>query len=85
MRDQGILIRHNEAFERIEGLDDGVVLYLESGKQLKTDIILWANGRSGNTEDLGLETIGVTPSAGSLARQRVLSNPVRERLRGWVM
>ncbi len=32
MRDQGILIRHNEAFERIEGLDDGVVLYLESGK-----------------------------------------------------
>ncbi len=62
MRDQGILIRHNEAFERIEGLDDGVVLYLESGKQLKTDIILWANGRSGNTEDLGLENIGVSPS-----------------------
>lgn len=63
LRDQGILIRHNEAFERIEGLPDGVVLYLESGKQLKTDVILWANGRSGNTEDLGLENIGVTPSA----------------------
>jgi NAD(P) transhydrogenase len=63
MRDQGILIRHNEAFERIEGLDDGVVLSLESGKQLKTDIMLWANGRSGNTEELGLENIGVVPSA----------------------
>lgn len=63
MRDQGILIRHNEAFESIEGLDDGVVLYLESGKQLKTDIMLWANGRSGNTEELGLENIGVVPSA----------------------
>ena len=62
LRDQGILIRHNEAFERIEGLDDGVVLSLESGKQLKTDIILWANGRSGNTEDLGLENIGIMPS-----------------------
>ncbi len=63
LRDQGILIRHNETFEKIEGLDDGVILSLESGKQLKTDIILWANGRSGNTEDLGLENIGVTPSA----------------------
>ena len=63
LRDQGILIRHNEAFERIEGLDDGVVLSLESGKQLKTDILLWANGRSGNTDDLGLENIGVMPSA----------------------
>lgn len=63
LRDQGILIRHNEAFERIEGLDDGVVLYLESGKQLKTDIILWANGRTGNTDLLGLEQIGLTPNS----------------------
>ncbi len=82
MRDQGILIRHNEAFERIEGLDDGVVLYLESGKQLKTDIILWANGRSGNTEDMGLETIGVMPSPrGHPAREREFPNPVRKHLR----
>ena len=63
LRDQGILIRHNESYERIEGLDDGVVLYLESGKQLKTDVLLWANGRSGNTEELGLENIGVTPTS----------------------
>lgn len=63
LRDQGILIRHNESFARIEGLDDGVVLYLESGKQLKTDILLWANGRSGNTDDLGLENIGVESSS----------------------
>jgi NAD(P) transhydrogenase len=63
MRDSGILIRHNENFSRIEGLDDGVVLHLESGKQVKTDILLWANGRAGNTEDLGLERIGVEPNA----------------------
>ena len=62
MRDQGILIRHNESFEQVEGCDDGVVLSLNSGKQLKTDIILWANGRNGNTENMDLETIGVTPS-----------------------
>ena len=59
LRESGVLIRHNESFERIEGRDDGVVLYLQSGKQVKTDILLWANGRSGNTEDLELEHIGL--------------------------
>lgn len=59
LRDQGVLIRHNEQFERIEGRSDGAVLCLQSGKQVKSDIILWANGRSGNVEDLGLENIGV--------------------------
>jgi NAD(P) transhydrogenase len=62
MRDQGILLRHNETMSKIEGHSDGVVLSLESGKQLKTDILLWANGRSGNTEDLGLESIGISPN-----------------------
>lgn len=59
MRDSGVVLRHNEAFSKIEPMDDGVVLYLESGKQVKTDILLWANGRSGNTDDLNLAAIGV--------------------------
>jgi NAD(P) transhydrogenase len=62
MRDSGILIRHNETFAKIEGHDDGVVLFLESGKQVKTDILLWANGRAGNTDNLNLNTIGVEPN-----------------------
>ena len=62
LRDQGVLIRHNETFERLEGCRDGAVLYLQSGKQIKTDIVLWANGRSGNSDNLGLENIGVNPS-----------------------
>lgn len=62
MRDQGILIRHNEEYARIEGQSDGVVLSLQSGKQIKTDIFLWANGRSGNIENLGLERIGIAPT-----------------------
>jgi NAD(P) transhydrogenase len=37
-------------------------LHLDSGKQLKTDILLWANGRMGNSQGLGLETIGMTPN-----------------------
>ncbi|MEM6691284.1 MAG: FAD-dependent oxidoreductase, partial [Planctomycetota bacterium] len=28
----------------------------------KTDAFLWANGRSGNTEDLGLQNIGIEPN-----------------------
>jgi NAD(P) transhydrogenase len=59
LRDQGIIVRHNEEYERIEPLDDGVVLHLKSGKKLKTDILLWANGRTGNSQDLGLEALGV--------------------------
>lgn len=62
LRDQGTLIRHNEQVEKIEGQDDGAVVYLQSGKQIKTDIVLWANGRSGNTENLGLENLGIEPS-----------------------
>ncbi|MEO1525370.1 MAG: Si-specific NAD(P)(+) transhydrogenase [Planctomycetota bacterium] len=59
LRDQGVIIRHDETVDRIEGHDDCVVLHLKSGKQIKTDILLWANGRSGNTEDLGLDKIGL--------------------------
>lgn len=59
LREQGALIRHNEEYERVEGRDDGVVLHLKSGKKLKTDILLWANGRTGNTDGLGLEALGI--------------------------
>lgn len=59
LRQQGVLIRHNEAYERAEPGEQGVVLHLHSGKKLKTDILLWANGRTGNTLDLGLEEIGI--------------------------
>ncbi|MCC9643467.1 Si-specific NAD(P)(+) transhydrogenase [Rhodopirellula sp. JC740] len=59
LRDQGVIIRHNEAMESIEGQDDGVILNLKSGKILKTDVFLWANGRQGNTDDLGLENLPI--------------------------
>jgi NAD(P) transhydrogenase len=63
MRDRGVLLRHNEHYEKVEGRDDGVVLSLKSGKQLKTDVLLWANGRTGNTDNLGLETVGIQPDS----------------------
>jgi NAD(P) transhydrogenase len=69
LRDQGVLVRHNEECDAVEPQDDRtVVMHLKSGKQIKCDALLWANGRSGNTEDLGLEHVGLTPDPrGNLA------------------
>ena len=60
MRERGVLIRHGETCDKVEGRDDGVVLHLHSGKQLKTDVLLWANGRTGNTDGLCLEKAGLS-------------------------
>jgi NAD(P) transhydrogenase len=62
LRDQGVLIRHQEEAERVETLEDGVVLHLKSGKRLKTDALLWANGRTGNSQHMGLEALGIVPN-----------------------
>ncbi len=39
-----------------------MVLSLQSGKKIRADAFLWCNGRSGNTDNLGLENIGLTPN-----------------------
>lgn len=62
LREQGVVIRHEETYERVEPTENGVVLHCRSGKKLKTDVLLWANGRSGNTEAMGLEEIGLMPN-----------------------
>ncbi len=62
LRERGVLIRHREQYEQIEGRDDGVVIHLKSGKKLKTDIVLMAIGRTGNTDTLGLEHLGIEPN-----------------------
>lgn len=59
IRERGVLIRHGEEYESVEPRDDGVILNLKSSKHLKTDILLWANGRTGNTDGLGLEDVGI--------------------------
>ncbi len=59
MRESGIVIRHNESYRKIVGCDDGVQLHLKSGKVLKTDILLWAAGRTGNSDALALDRVGL--------------------------
>lgn len=62
LRQQGVVIRHAETYEQVEPRDDAVVLHCRSGKKIKTDVLLWANGRAGNTDDLGLEATGLSPN-----------------------
>ncbi|GJC30395.1 NAD(P)(+) transhydrogenase [Acinetobacter sp. KAM398] len=63
LRAQGVLIRHNEQIDHLETFDDHVVLHLQSGKKIKADAILWCNGRSGNTDGLGLENVELKPNS----------------------
>ncbi len=55
----GVVIRHNEESEKIEGVDDGVIIHLKSGKKVNADCLLYANGRTGNTDSLALENVGM--------------------------
>ncbi|ABC29482.1 Si-specific NAD(P)(+) transhydrogenase [Hahella sp. KA22] len=68
LRDNGVLVRHNEQYDSVVGDDHGVVLTMKSGKRIRADAFLWCNGRTGNTDNLGLENIGLEPNArGQLA------------------
>lgn len=59
LREQGVVVRHNERYSKVEPLNDGVILHCESGKRFKSDLLLWANGRTGSTQDMGLEALGI--------------------------
>jgi len=61
LRDHGVMVRHREQFKSLETFDDRVELHLESGKRIVANALLWCNGRSGNTDTLKLENIGLEP------------------------
>ena len=50
-------VKDNEEFDRVETRDDCVVMHLKSGKRVKADCILFANGRTGNTDTLTLKLL----------------------------
>jgi NAD(P) transhydrogenase len=61
LREQGCVIRHNEKFAGLEPRADDVVLQLESGRRIKSDLLLWTNGRTGNTDGMNLAAVGLQP------------------------
>ncbi len=50
----GVVIKHGEQIERVEASNQAVTVHLESGKKMRADCLLFANGRTGNTADLNL-------------------------------
>ncbi|GMQ45141.1 Si-specific NAD(P)(+) transhydrogenase [Vibrio sp. 10N] len=63
----GMMIRNDETYAKIEGTEDGVIIHLNSGKKMRADCLLYANGRTGNTDALNLDAVGlVADSRGQL-------------------
>ncbi|MEK6805268.1 MAG: Si-specific NAD(P)(+) transhydrogenase [Pseudomonadota bacterium] len=63
LREQGCIIRHNEQFDSIEAREHDVVLNLKSDRKIKSDVLLWANGRTGNSDALTLDKAGLNANS----------------------
>jgi len=59
LRENGVLVRHNEEYEKVVADTSGVTVFLKSNKEIRSDVLLWAQGRTGNTDHMGLEEIGL--------------------------
>jgi NAD(P) transhydrogenase len=59
LRDHGVMMRHRESYARVEATDESVTIHLRSGKRLHGDAVLWCSGRTGNTDTLQLDKIGL--------------------------
>jgi len=58
-RERGIRTRHNEFYDMIAADDNEVILKLKSNKVIKSQYLLFAQGRTGNAGELGLENLGI--------------------------
>jgi len=63
LRDLNVTVRHKEEYKKIETRDNGITMELKSGKRIHAEALLWCNGRSGNTKNMGLEEIGLNVDA----------------------
>jgi len=64
LRDLGVTFRLGEAVAGVERYDGGTMTLLESGKRIPADVVLYAAGRQGATDELAL------PNAGLAADER---------------
>jgi NAD(P) transhydrogenase len=60
LADLGVKFHFGERMSKIERLQDGVYITLQSGQTLETDAALFAAGRRGMVENLGLDKAGAT-------------------------
>ncbi len=59
LRDRGMTIRLGSKVEGISFQNGSPVTTLESGRQIRTEMLLFAGGRMGAVADLGLESCGI--------------------------
>ncbi|HWL65616.1 MAG TPA: Si-specific NAD(P)(+) transhydrogenase [Actinomycetota bacterium] len=59
LRDVGVVFRLGEEVTAVERHADGALTQLASGKQVASEVVLYAAGRQGETEDLELERAGL--------------------------
>jgi len=63
LREQGVIVRNNEQFARVTADATEVRIELQSGRRIKSDVLLWANGRTGNSDQLGLAVLGLAANS----------------------
>jgi pyruvate/2-oxoglutarate dehydrogenase complex dihydrolipoamide dehydrogenase (E3) component len=63
LTDEGVVVRTGAAAQRVrrDGTDVLVTLTLDDGSELTGDEVLVATGRTFNTDDIGLDRVGVEP------------------------
>jgi len=72
MRDRGMTVRLGSAIKQIASKPDCAEVTLADGRLVRSEIVLYAAGRTGNIGSLGLDTIGVEADA----RGRIKVDPV---------
>ena len=72
LRDRGMTIRLGAKVESITFANGAPVTTLDNGRQVRTEMLLFAGGRMGATEHLGLENCGLTVDS----RGRLKINPL---------
>lgn len=60
--EEGIAVRTGVQIERVDHVDGAFVVKVD-GEEVRADQLLVAAGRSNNIRDIGLETVGLDPSA----------------------
>ncbi len=77
LRENGVILRHNEEYEKVAADNYGVTVFLKSNKEIRTDYLLWAQGRTGNSDELELEKLGIkTTGQGSIIVNETNQTPI---------
>ena len=63
LRESGVDVRVNVSVTKLHRTDGPVTLELSDGSKLEVDEVLFATGRAPLTDDIGLQTVGLTPGS----------------------